>query len=203
MFIIRGLGRRYYERFAMMREYAFLFPILFRWRKRVWKAIIDEIPREAESIAEIGCGVGSFSAYIKRKFGNKMIYGIDSSCGAIHKAKERYSGRGIIFLRENFFNLNEKFDCVVSVHVFILFDVKEFYKQLKRILSPDGTAILSFTLPTPFTRLHRIFYKIVVGDDIVFKEPDFLLQQASAHGFSSYLKKIDWSEGSFLLKLKI
>jgi len=132
-----------------------------------------------------------------------MIYGIDSSSGAIYKAKQRYPSRKIIFLRENFFNLNEKFDCIVSVHVFILFEVEEFYKQLKRILNPGGTAILSFTLPTLFTRLHRIFYKIVVGDDIVFKEPDFLLQQASVHGFSSYLKKIDWSEGSFLLKLKI
>lgn len=203
MFVVRGLGRKYYEKFAMVREYAFLFPILLRWRRRVWGAIMEEIPRDAGSIAEIGCGVGSFSAYIKRRLRNKIVYGIDSSQDAINKAKERYPGKDIIFLREDFFNLHEKFDCIVSVHVFILFEVDEFLKQLKQILNPGGTAILSFTLPTLFTKLHRLFYRVVVGDDIIFKNPDFLLQRANSYGFSSYLKKIDWSEGSFLIKLKI
>ena len=203
MFAIRGLERKYYERFAMVREYAFLFPILFRWRRRVWRAIIEEIPRDAGSIVEIGCGVGSFSRYIKRRFRDKIVYGIDSSQAAIDKANKRYPGQDIIFMREDFFNLHEKFDCVVSVHVFILFEVDQFLEQLKRVLNPGGTAILSFTLPTLFTKLHRLFYRVVVGDDIIFKDPEFLLQKAADHGFSSYLKKIDWTEGSFLVKLKI
>ena len=109
-----------------------------------------------KNILEIGCSIGN-DAKFYTKFCSKYC-GIDISNAAIKKAEslnlnasEFFCADGHQIPREN-----EEFDCVIVNSVLHHLDLEQAFKEIKRVLKPDGYLIFREPLGTnPLFQLYR------------------------------------------------
>jgi 2-polyprenyl-3-methyl-5-hydroxy-6-metoxy-1,4-benzoquinol methylase len=186
----------------ILRELAFLFPPMNLWRRRAIK-IISKVLKEKKltgKILEVGCGYGTLSRRLALLF-KSYVYAIDISPKMIEMAKKNLFLPNLSFDLKDFFSLEERFKLIVSMHVMVLFDHKKWIKKLYGLLEEDGIAVITVTKPTPLTRLHRIFYKMLTGKELNLRNPIEVKEIAEGYGFFVEWYPIDPYEGSYVLVL--
>lgn len=95
-------------------------------------------------VLDIGCGWGSFAGYAAEKYGVQIV-GITVSQDQIKLAKERYKHLDIDFRYQDYREVNEPFDRIVSVGMFEHVGPKNyraFMEVVNRCLSDDGYLLL-------------------------------------------------------------
>lgn len=94
-------------------------------------------------ILELGCSYG-YMTYAMNKAGNDC-YGIDISEKAIDFAKLNYGDYyETVSIEEFVKTCNKKYDLIVATEVIEhLIDISKFLEQIKKILSPQGTILLT------------------------------------------------------------
>lgn len=197
------LGESYYD-FFVFREMAFLIYPLNIWRRSLVKSFLvysSGLNINPELILEVGCGSGFFSRILSYRFPNSKILSIDTSERSIKYALDR-DLPNVHFERIDFFNVNGSYDLIVSLHVFILLDTEDAFKKIHALLSKGGVAFLTYNQRSFLSSIHQKFYRIVVGDKIEFKNPQYLLELAKKYGLKGHIVYINNQEGSFALILQ-
>jgi len=121
---------------------------MIRFQKKEARAtkeeILNMISEERDSkFLDIGCALGNFTIECAEKINTKNIFGIE-----VHKEKiEIAEKKGIkvynFDLNEDF-KLNETFDIVISTQIIEhIFNPDKFLRNIKKILAPDGYAIIA------------------------------------------------------------
>ncbi len=195
---ILPLGNGFY-RYHFLREISFLFPPLCLWREHLTKNLLDYVAEEKivpQKVLEIGCNTGFLSNILSKKFPNSIINSIDVVQETVEKAKKR-DIKNVYFEKRDFFDIEEKYDLIVSMHVFVLFPLRNSIRKLSEVLSDRGYAYITYTSSTLLTELHKIFYKLVVGDIIEFKKKENISKIAAEERLNVKFLEIDATEGSF------
>lgn len=98
-------------------------------------------------ILDIGCGKGKFTNFIRNKFSNVDVYGIDISETAVKIARERYPG--IIFQTVDVTNqsiIYSCFDCIFMTEViwYVIPNLVDIFSQIREGLKhSNGIFILN------------------------------------------------------------
>lgn len=109
--------------------------------------------KKGDTVLDIGCGWGSFLGYAAEKYGVKGT-GITVSKEQIQLAKVKYSHLDIEFRYQDYRDLNEKFDHIVSVGMFEHVGPKNYETYMKiasQCLKDDGLFLLH-TIGTNHTK---------------------------------------------------
>ena len=113
-------------------------------RKRSRQAIIHAVPKNTESILDIGCGSGWLAEYFLQK--GKQIVSSDISIINPAKALAKFPHQNHAAIVCDAFNLpfkNNSFDCIVASEVIEhVFDPSLFVTSLLKKIKPGGTLIL-------------------------------------------------------------
>ncbi len=95
-------------------------------------------------VLDIGCGWGSFAGYAAEKYGCEVV-GITVSKEQVQLAEERYAGLPVSFRLQDYRELQERFDAIVSLGMFEHVGHKNyrtFMEVLLRCLKPEALALL-------------------------------------------------------------
>ncbi|AJI94364.1 cyclopropane-fatty-acyl-phospholipid synthase [Yersinia ruckeri] len=95
-------------------------------------------------LLDIGCGWGGLSAYAARHYG-VSVYGVTISAEQQKLARERCAGLDVTILLQDYRDLNEQFDRIVSVGMFEHVGPKNYhtyFEVVKHNLKPDGLFLL-------------------------------------------------------------
>jgi len=94
-------------------------------------------------VLDVACGVG-YGSQILLDMGAKECIGVDYSIKAIEYAKSHYKGKFYVMDATNLRFPNKSFDAVVSFETLEhIKDYLTYFKELKRVLKPNGIIILS------------------------------------------------------------
>lgn len=193
------LGKLYYG-VPQLRALAFLIPPLFWFRREIAEAFIREVLRlEPRTVLEVGFSDGFLTRRISLALPNSKITAIDTSLQGVLRCK-KCGLSNVDFVFMDFFDVQGRFDLLVSMHVFVLFDHK---KALKKIGETSKTALISLTGVSTFTRLHRPFHRFFTGLDVNTVEPEDYKKIAEDMGFRVEVIKINDIERSYLVRLEI
>ena len=100
--------------------------------------------KEGQTVLDIGCGWGSFAGYAAEKYGAKVT-GITVSKEQISLAKERYKHLDVEFRYQDYRDVDEPFNHIVSVGMFEHVgpkNYKTYMEVVKRCLMDDGLFLL-------------------------------------------------------------
>ncbi|MBP1550806.1 MAG: class I SAM-dependent methyltransferase, partial [Oscillospiraceae bacterium] len=122
----------------------------------------SEIITKHSVIADIGCGTGKFTKQLL-EIGNK-VYGVEPNHNMLDTAKcelEKFNN----FIPVNGSSsatvlIENSIDIITVAQAFHWFDVKEFYRECKRILKPNGYIILIWNTRDLSDTLNKDSYKI-------------------------------------------
>ena len=95
-------------------------------------------------VLDIGCGWGGFAGYAIEKYGVSVV-GVTVSKEQATMARERLSGMPAEFRLQDYRDLDERFDAVVSIGMFEHVGHKnyhEYMEVLERCLKPESLALL-------------------------------------------------------------
>ena len=109
--------------------------------------------RPGMRVLDIGCGWGSFAGYAAQEYGASVV-GITVSKEQIALAQKRYQGKDIEFRYQDYREVNESFDRIVSVGMFEHVGPKNyrtFMQVADRCLDKGGWFLLH-TIGTPIAR---------------------------------------------------
>ena len=175
-----------------LRDYHYVFElynddiynyVLFLDHKFAYDYVTKQVKGNA-SILEIGCGDGYGTSYLAKHF--RHVEAIDISEDAITKAKAVYKQDNCTFKTYSGKKLNYPdnfFDAVVSFHVIEhVKNVKQYLKEIKRVLKDDGV----FIITTP-SRTHRLAPKQKPWNEEHLREYDSkMLQKEVSKVFNSF-----------------
>jgi cyclopropane-fatty-acyl-phospholipid synthase len=100
--------------------------------------------KQGDRVLDIGCGWGSFAGYASEKYGVKVT-GITVSREQVELARKLYSGLPVEIRLQDYRDLNEKFDHVVSIGMFEHVCYKNYRKFMEIVhscLKDDGLFLL-------------------------------------------------------------
>lgn len=100
--------------------------------------------KRGDRVLDIGCGWGSFAKYAAEKYGVSVV-GITVSKEQAALAKERCKGLPIEIRVQDYRELNEKFDHIISIGMFEhvgLKNYKTYFEVAKRCLKENGLFLL-------------------------------------------------------------
>jgi ubiquinone/menaquinone biosynthesis C-methylase UbiE len=115
------------------------------------EAIIDQIPRSAESILDLASGTGTLSRAIGRALPAAQVHGVDGDADMVRRA-ERLAvkeGSGIVYTQGFAQELpydNASFDVVTSSLFFHHLTLDKKYlalSEVSRVLKPGGVVLIS------------------------------------------------------------
>lgn len=113
-------------------------------------------------VLDLGCGGGNVAGFLKKKFPNWEIYGIDISKKAIINANKNY--KGIKFLVSGAHSLpfeDNQFDLILSLDTLEHFEnYQKVITEISRILKKGGIFYLAVPLEKQFFSIAWILYKI-------------------------------------------
>lgn len=95
-------------------------------------------------VLDIGCGWGSFAGYAAEKHGCEVV-GVTVSKEQVELAEERCAGLPVTFRLQDYRDINESFDAIVSLGMFEHVGHKNyrtFMEVLQRCLKPQCMALL-------------------------------------------------------------
>lgn len=96
------------------------------------------------SLLDIGCGWGGLAEYAARNFGVK-VFGVTISAEQQKLAQQRCEGLDVTILLQDYRDLNQQFDRIVSVGMFEHVGPKNYgtyFEVVDRNLKPDGLFLL-------------------------------------------------------------
>ncbi|WP_455424626.1 cyclopropane fatty acyl phospholipid synthase [Dryocola sp. LX212] len=109
------------------------------------KMICDKLHMEpGMTLLDIGCGWGGLAEYAARHYGVK-VHGVTISAEQQKMAQDRCAGLDVTILLQDYRDLNEQFDRIVSVGMFEHVGPKNYatyFKVVDRNLKPDGIFLL-------------------------------------------------------------
>ena len=100
--------------------------------------------RDGYEILDLGCGWGSFSLYVAKKYPNTNITSVSNSSDQITYIKNEAQKRGLPNIKAyrmdvNSLELNTQFDRIISIEMFEhLRNYKLILSSLNNLLKPDG-----------------------------------------------------------------
>lgn len=102
---------------------------------------------KGKKILDLACGEG-YGSFMMSEWGAKEVVGIDISKEAILNAKKNFKNNNIKFINANVEDLNfiedNSFDLIVSFETIEhLSNPKIFLKEIKRVLMPEGSIVIS------------------------------------------------------------
>lgn len=100
--------------------------------------------KEGQRILDIGCGWGSFAKFAAERYGVEVV-GITVSKEQLKLAKENTKGLSVEIRFQDYRDVNEKFDHIVSLGMFEHVGYKnyrEYMKIVRRSLKEDGLFLL-------------------------------------------------------------
>jgi ubiquinone/menaquinone biosynthesis C-methylase UbiE len=115
----------------------------YRFQIQMYDHIAGQIDWDGKEALEVGSGRGGGAAYIKRHFQPKSMTGVDLSDRAVAFCSRHHSGvDGLRFIQGDAEALkfpDESFDIIINVESSLYYpNVETFFKQVDRILKPDG-----------------------------------------------------------------
>jgi ubiquinone/menaquinone biosynthesis C-methylase UbiE len=120
----------------------------FKNQITLYLSLFDKIKTDGVSILEVGCGRGGGINELSKYFNFKEIYACDINKNNINFCQNTHS-KNINFSVCNAEKLNyddNKFDIVINVESSHLYkDFGSFYKEVKRVLKPDGVFLYTDT----------------------------------------------------------
>lgn len=161
------------------------------------EAVADLVPKNVESILDIGCGNGSLASYLTRQH-HVAVDGItlspeEASLASVH-CKRVFTGD---LNRFDFLSLEKQYDCIICSHVLEhLYEPWDVVKKLEQILLPGGRLIIA--LP------NVLYYK----QRLQFLLGRFRYSKAGGLMDNTHFRFFDWEsaltvlEGSSLTLLK-
>jgi cyclopropane-fatty-acyl-phospholipid synthase len=100
--------------------------------------------RPGMRVLDIGCGWGSFAIFAAQRY-RVTVMGITVSREQQHLAMERGSGLPVVFRLQDYRELRESFDAIVSIGMFEHVGVKNYrtyFETIRRCLRDDGMFLL-------------------------------------------------------------
>ena len=100
--------------------------------------------KNGQEVLDLGCGWGSFSLYVAKKFPNVNITSISNSSDQISYIKNEAQKRGLLNIEAirmdvNNLKLDNQFDRIISIEMFEhLRNYKLILNSLNELLKPDG-----------------------------------------------------------------
>lgn len=152
--------------------------------RMVLKRFADET-KDNGLVCDMGCGPGEVAAFL-HSLGAKVM-GIDISDGMVRKARElnpeiqfQRDDMSALLLKDNELAGIAAFYAIVH---FMLEELEQVFKELYRVLKPQGLLIFSFHIGTEVKHLDEFLGK-QVSIDFTFFQPDDVLEQVQKAGFS-------------------
>ncbi len=100
--------------------------------------------KKGDRVLDIGCGWGSFAKFAAEKYGVSVV-GVTISKEQVPLAEERCKGLPVEIRLQDYRDVNEKFDHIVSIGMFEHVGPKnyrEYFKVANRCLKDDGVFLL-------------------------------------------------------------
>lgn len=100
--------------------------------------------KKGDRVLDIGCGWGSFAGYAAEKYGANVV-GVTVSKEQAELARERYKGLPVEFRLQDYRDVNEQFDHIISLGMFEHVGYKnyrEYFEVASRCLKDDGFFLL-------------------------------------------------------------
>lgn len=187
-----------YYSHPILRELAFLVPPLFNWRYAATKALLHSIKQKNPiKVLEIGCGTGFFTRKLSMLLQDSQITAIDPSPEMISIAM-KYRLKNVTYLVSRLEDMKGKYDGLVALHVFQILQIRTALLKTYQLLNSNGTAWLTLTSETPITRIHRAFFRSLTNRKINLYQPNAFKALCMELGFNCHVKKISYTEGSYL-----
>ncbi|MFH1317320.1 MAG: cyclopropane fatty acyl phospholipid synthase [Candidatus Woesearchaeota archaeon] len=146
-------------------------------------------------VLDIGCGWGSFAQYAAEKYEAEVV-GITVSKEQVKLARENCQGLPIYIRFQDYRDLNEKFDRIVSVGMFEHVGVKNyrrFMKKVRRYLKNDGLFLLhtiggnrSVKLTDPWIGKYIFPNSMLPSVSQIARASEGLFVQEHFHSFGQY-----------------
>lgn len=196
---MKKLLKHLYYGVPEIRTLMFLVPPLYWFRREIAEAFIKEVSKiNPENILEIGFSDAFLTKRLAFALPDRKIVAIDTSCKGVLRAR-KLGLRNVDFKCLDFFDVKNKYDLVISMHVFVLFDHKQALKKLGEI---SRVALISLTGKSLFTKLHRPFHRLFTGMNVNIIEPEEYENIARNMGFRVWIKKVNFIERSYIVKLQ-
>lgn len=108
----------------------------------VYRAIPDYLPKQFETLLDIGCGSGLEFDWIFKRFPNIQVTGIDLSTAMLNKFNEKHGDKNINLIQSDYFQYpfeQKQYDVIMSVqslHHFMFEKKKDIYTKIYNALKP-------------------------------------------------------------------
>ncbi len=177
----------------------FLFPPLYWFRREAARSILREVVAlSPKTLLEVGFSDAFLTRRLSLALPETEITAIDTSEGSVVRAK-RLGLPNVRFVVDDFFAHRGRYEVVVSMHVFVLFNHRAGLRKLKEL---GDTHVITLTGFSPFTRLHRPFHRFMTGLDVGLVSPEEYERLAREEGFSVKIVKINDVERSYMVVLR-
>ena len=118
--------------------------------------------KDGQNILDLGCGWGSFSLYVAKKYPNIRVTSVSNSIDQINYIHNEAKNRGLknieaIKMDVNNLELDNKFDRIISIEMFEhLRNYKLILKSLNGLLRDDGRLFIHIFCNKELTYLYEI-----------------------------------------------
>ena len=150
--------------------------------------------KDGMRVLDIGCGWGSFAKYAAEKYGTEVV-GITVSKEQMALAKKRCKGLAVEIRLQDYRDIDEMFDRVVSVGMFEHVGYKNYSKFMRRVhkcLKDDGLFLLhtiggniSVKVPEPWTNKYIFPNGMLPSISQIARAAEGLFVMEDWHNFSA------------------
>lgn len=142
------------------------------WSALAGQQLLEHVPLDATSALDLGCGTGFPSLELAERLGpGALVVGVDPWAGALERAAGKARTWGVpqaAFVRGDGGALPLRaasVDLVVSnLGVNNFADPDRAFAEVRRVLRPGGTLVLSTNLVGHFRELYDVFARVLAGD---------------------------------------
>ncbi len=129
-----------------------------------YQKLLELLPRDIESLLDLGCAEGGFTAAMAQESGARRVVGVDISPTAVARARQSYPH--LEFLQRDLLHLrlDERFDCIVASQNLYYFNPAERWiilANLEAMLAEGGRVVLAW-----WTGARRGFQEDTIEEEV-------------------------------------